>query len=226
MRTLDDDITLMAYADGELDQEAAAHVEASARRDPAVQRRIEAFQVSRALLHTAYNGPLHEPVPDVLLGAISAAEPPPGDADSMSAGNVVRLPQSRGRAAFAGWAAAAAAAALIIGFGGGQYWESETGLQALRQSEVAFAQAARDQAVGLALETLPNGRSVPWTARGGVGGVIMPVETYVSADGTYCRSYVLSLTRDGVTDERQEIACRHGAGDWRPEGMPTAADGA
>ena len=226
MRTLDDDMTLMAYADGELDQEAAANIEAGARRNPAVQRRLEAFQVSRALLHTAYNGPLHEPIPEALLSAVSAAEPAFGGADSLRASNVVRLPQSRGRSAIVGWATAAAVAALAIGFGGGQYWESEIGLQALHQSELASAMAARDQVVGLALETLPNGRSVPWTAHGGVGGVIMPVETYLNADGTYCRSYVVSLTRDGVTDERQEIACRHGVGDWRPEGAPPDADGA
>ncbi len=226
MRTLDDDITLMAYADGELDQEAAVGVEAGARRSPAVQRRLEAFQVSRALLHTAYNGPLHEPIPEALLSAASAAEPAFGAADRPGPGNVVRLPQSRARAAFVGWATAAAVAALVIGFGGGQYWESEIGLQALHRSELASALAARAQAVDLALETLPNGRSVPWTAQSGAGGVITPVATYLSADGTYCRSYVVSLTRDGVTDERQEIACRHGVGDWRPEGAPTAADGA
>ena len=182
--------------------------------------------MSRALLHTAYNGPLHEPIPEALLSAVSAAEPAFDAADRVRASNVVRLPQSRARAAFVGWATAAAVAALAIGFGGGQYWGSETGLQALHQSELASALAARDQAVDLALESLPNGRSVPWTAHGGAGGVITPVATYLSADGTYCRSYVVSLSRDGVTDERQEIACRHGVGDWRPEGAPTAADGA
>lgn len=220
MRTLDDDITLMAYADGELDREAAADVEAGARRDPEIQRRLEAFQMSRAVLHTAYNGPIHEPTPDALLNAATVAAP------EHASDNVVRLPQAQARTALFGWATAAAVAALAIGFGGGQYWESGIGAQTLHQNQLAAALAARNQAVGFALETLPNGRSVPWTAQGGLAGVITPVETYVNADGTYCRSYVVSLTRNGLTDERQDVACRHGVGDWRPEGSPTAADGA
>ena len=68
-----------------------------------------------------------------------------------------------------------------------------------------------------ALEALPNGRSIPWVAPGGGNGAITPVETYLDANGAYCRQYTVTLTRDGIADEWHETACRRDAGDWRPE---------
>ncbi len=213
MRELVNDINLMAYADGELDTEAAAEVEAAARRDAEVQIRLEAFQLSRTLLHTAYNGPIHQPVPERLAQALAGPEiDAPGEA---RADKVV--PLRRPARPYLGWAAAAAAAALVFGFGGGQYWQSAIGARLLQQAQSAAALSARAQAVNLALEALPNGRSIPWMAPGGGNGAIMPVETYLDANGAYCRQYIVTLTRDGIADEWHETACRRDAGDWRPE---------
>ena len=207
MRELDNDITLMAYADGEL--EAAAEVEAEARRDAEVQTRLEAFQLSRTLLHTAYNGPIHEPVPERLAQALAGSEiDAPGEA---RADKVV--PLRRPARPYLGWAAAA----LVFGFSGGQYWQSAVGARLLQQAQSAAALTARVQAVNLALEALPNGRSIPWMAPGGGNGAITPVETYLDANGAYCRQYTVTLTRDGIADEWHETACRRDAGDWRPE---------
>ena len=67
--------TLMAYADGELDDETRRAVEAEMAVDPQVAQEIERHRAMRADVSGAFAGVLDEPVPDRLLRAAKKAGP-------------------------------------------------------------------------------------------------------------------------------------------------------
>lgn len=67
-----DDLTLLAYVDGELDAATASAVEEELRDDPGAARKVRRLRESAALIRGAVNEPVHGPVPrdlvDVLTG--------------------------------------------------------------------------------------------------------------------------------------------------------------
>jgi anti-sigma factor RsiW len=67
-----DDETLMAFADGELDEVAAAEVAAAIDADPALAARVEMFMETRALARSAFAPMLGAPVPPALREAVEA----------------------------------------------------------------------------------------------------------------------------------------------------------
>ena len=71
------DETLMAYADGELDADTRAAVDAAMANDPdladAIALQIENRQALQAKLHSAFDGALGEEVPLRLLEAARSA---------------------------------------------------------------------------------------------------------------------------------------------------------
>ena len=64
-----DDETLMAYADGELDEAQRAAIAADLQKDPELARRVERHRALRAEVAGAYATVLDQPVPDRLLAA-------------------------------------------------------------------------------------------------------------------------------------------------------------
>lgn len=103
MTDLINEASLMAYADGELDEAAAAAVERAAANDPRLARRIAEFLRSRRLTRAAIGTAGLPPVPEEMRAAILAGAGP------MTAG---RRPTPIRRYAVA----LAAAAVLVIGF--------------------------------------------------------------------------------------------------------------
>ena len=208
-----DNMTLMAYADGELDAETVAEIEAACVVDASVQARLDGMLRGAAMARAAYDGPAHAPVPEYLVATVMAygAEPVPANDTKV----VPLLPRGLKRMLNVkqGWAAAAAIA-LFIGFGASQSWETYRGGNL--PADVAAGGAVMRQAVNQALETLPNGRVAPVLLSDGLAGSVTPLRTFVNGEGLYCREYSLAISTGDVTDERTGVACRHGAGDWRP----------
>lgn len=64
-----DDETLMAYADGELDEARRSHIAADIAQDPALARRVEQHRALRTRIEGAYSSVADEPVPDHLRHA-------------------------------------------------------------------------------------------------------------------------------------------------------------
>jgi len=200
-----DDPTLMAYADGELETANAVEVEEWAERDPAIGARIDAFLRSRALVQAALAGPMHEPAPRqaaALLGAV---------AQEAAVAKIVPLRRRPAVRPGISLALAAGFAALVFGFGGGLAWQTSVDRAAFRQALQVGAAAAAWQAVGLALETTPNGRAVPWQAATGDRLLITPVVTFLTEAGEFCRQFRI----EGAADETA-VACRGTDGAWRP----------
>jgi anti-sigma factor RsiW len=67
---------IMAYADGELDASHAASLHEAIRNDEALRRQYEIFLATRAILATAFDGILNEPVPDTLKAAVTRKRRP------------------------------------------------------------------------------------------------------------------------------------------------------
>lgn len=70
-----DDITLLAYVDGELDAAMARTVEQSLQDDPRMTREVRRLRESATLIRAAVNEPVHGPVPRSLVRTLDSAIP-------------------------------------------------------------------------------------------------------------------------------------------------------
>src|SRR5580658_10813680 len=94
--------TLMAFADGELDDSARAAVELAMREDPELSKRVARHRALRERLRAGFAGELSEPVPERLI-AVLRQNP------VATASNVVDLKNARAAMARAAQARAAQA---------------------------------------------------------------------------------------------------------------------
>ncbi len=122
MRKLDDE-RLIAYLDGELDQDDYAEVEAALAADADTRARLVVLSETTALVRRAFDDVLHEAVPARLLAAALGEASP--TAASASDGNVIAFPKPaslRDRASarvnrhpWASFAVAASILGLVVG---------------------------------------------------------------------------------------------------------------
>lgn len=184
-----DDETLMAFADGELDPDQSAKVQAAIDADPALQVRLRAFTETRAALKSAI-APQSSLQDTDLIARIRAASvaPPRASAQPEPAPRLPK-PANFNLRPFATAIAAAMALAVV----GGIWWQSG----GPDQGGMAAAQVA-------ALNELPSGE-----ARETDGGTMTVIASYRAGDGALCREYE---TADGHAT-RVAVACREGE-DW------------
>lgn len=213
MGTRLDEETLVAYADGALDDDARRAVEHALAEDATARETLRALHDSAATLRAALDAVAAEPIPLEAVQAIDAAF-------------AVRRQHAKAadRAGRTGsglsWpvAIAASVVALMVGLGSGHYLAGLRGvtevarLQALEAADRAARQAALQQA----LERQLSGESVVWrNPDSGRQGEITPVRTFRNSAGEWCREYAASERRKGDRVERREIACRGVEGEWR-----------
>lgn len=189
------DETLMAHADGELDPDESARVEAAIAADPDLARRLAMFTGTRDVLARAADARPETAVPDALMARVR---------ETLAADRASRtvLPFRRPAAAARPWRPMAIAASLALGLGlaGGLV----AGLS-LRDGTGEGLRIATVQSPGIAdaLSNLPSG------ARQAVaGGEIEIIASFRNADGAFCREF----EHDGP--ERAtvvSVACRDGA---------------
>ncbi len=118
---------LAAYADGELDAEGQAAVEAAMAADPALARKVEAHRALRATLSAHYAPIAEESVPPALAALLSARAPAGGE-DGAQVVSLAAARQKRGLApALRRWAPVAGpalAASLVLAIV--QPWQTST----------------------------------------------------------------------------------------------------
>jgi len=116
-----DDEILAAYVDGELDPADKAQVDAAARTDAALARRIQAQRRLRETLAGAYGSVLREPSPDRLVQAVKALPPRPrAEVVDLGAARVKRASREAARprsGRWAQWGVIAACPVLAVGVG-------------------------------------------------------------------------------------------------------------
>lgn len=190
-----DDETLMAYADGELDDALRAEIAAAIARDPALGRRVDAHRALRAEVAGAFAPVLQQPLPDRLVDAARGSA-----TAARTRGNVVNFPARTMRAPSPPWRARewlAMAASLVLGVLAS--WKflapGSDGLVAVRDgSMVARGALARALDQQLASE------------QAGSEPILIGL-TFATPEGHYCRSF--SARKVGTSG----LAC-HGSGEW------------
>lgn len=74
-----------------------------------------------------------------------------------------------------------------------------------------------NQVVQNALENVFSGAVLSWkNAVSGHSGSVMPVRTFRSRSGSYCREYAETLTIGDRTESYTDTACRDADGRWIP----------
>lgn len=195
-----DEETLMAYADGELDQARRAEIAAAIEQDPELARRVAAHRSLRAEVAGAFSSVIDQPVPDRLRAAARGPVPEEATRESRPRGNVVQFPARGSRAPGAPWRArewTAMAASLVLGgLIGWQFMARSGGDVTTRGGAlVASGELAR------ALDTqLASAQAADASVRIGL--------TFKSKDGGYCRSFVTRAS------SAAGLACREGSG-WQ-----------
>jgi len=203
------DETLMAYADGELDSEVRAAVEAAMAKDPEVAQRIAQHQALRLSLQSAFEDVLAEPLPPRLVnaarsGPVGARENNIAALASARAARVksaTRAAQPRG--AWAQWGAIAAS--LIIGLIVGRFLPSsaENGPFVARAGQL-LARGALAEALATQLAS-----NQPRSSAAQIG------ISFRARSGEYCRTFVLGDAQSSGST-LAGLAC-HENGAWRVE---------
>ena len=193
-----DDLTLMAFVDGELTPDRRAEVEAALAADPALRARADAFRQVRTAARAAF--PIAPDPRDSALASLITGAGRPGDASTAERirrwiGGI-SLPQA------ATWGAVATAC-FVAGMG--------------PRAELSFEGFALDRRGAIAdpglVKVLDHRAAAEGSdAQGRAVGL-----TFRAADGRWCRSF--RSGEDGVAG----LACRQDGG-WRAEAVaPLAA---
>ena len=191
-----DDETLMAYADGELDERLRAEIAAAIDKDPELARRVEKHRALRAEVARAFAPLLNQPVPERLRTAAQA----PRAADAEARGNVVRFPARGARPPPAPWSGrewTAMAASLVLGVMLSWRFLAPDSGEIATQDGVLMARGELAAALNTQLAS-----NQPDDA-----GVLIGL-TFKASDGGYCRSFVSRATSTAG------LAC-HSGEDWR-----------
>lgn len=207
------DETLMAYADGVLDPEAAREVERAMASDEALAAKVAALADARRAVKAAYPAP--DPVPEALLRRVQAlAEADAARRSAAPAGNVVDLAARRRPAPL--WrlplaASVALAAGGLAGWFAAQQAGAPSGVGVAGLGDPAIVQALGEVASGERV-TLPG------------GAAFAAIASFRDGEGTLCREFEYdpdpARTIVGV-------ACRAGGG-WETRlavAAPAAGDG-
>jgi anti-sigma factor RsiW len=200
------DETLMAFADGELDDAARAAVELALRTDPQLAKRVAEHRALRQRIQAAYSAELSEPVPERLLSAAKRRADASGtnvvnlqDARDAMARDAIARDTARARPLKTWWRPAGSiAASLIIGLGLGYgRWHQSAPLT--RNAGGALVASGQ----------LAQGLSQLLAADGSAAAAVQIGISFLARSGDYCRTFVLSgaISPAGV-------ACHHGQ-EWQ-----------
>ncbi len=206
--------TLVAYADGELSGAEHARVEAKIAADPATAQMVADLRGGTSLLRSAYDDPAILQVPEDLQSSIEEllANAPEG-----------RSPSTAGAAtAWYDWFRptrfAVSFALMLLAAAGGYLlaeWRFERRLAELDATRTQDLQLL-EQAIGQALEKHLSGQVVEWrNPTSGSRGQVVPVRTFKSEEGQWCREYREVLISESGEEVRYGIACRNAGGEWR-----------
>lgn len=194
-----DDETLMAFADGRLDEPLFSEIADAMEADPAIAGRVERLAYGARLAKGLY-GPLAEvPVPEGLRRRVEALVRSEGS-------NVVPFAPRRTPATQWQPMAVAAAIALVVAGPLGYF----AGSAQTASSPIAIGQPLRGEVAAL-IGTLPSGEE-----RRTGEAIVRPIATFDGGGGMLCREF----EHDGET-ATVAVACRVGE-EWRVDFAVTA----
>lgn len=200
------DETLMAYADGELDDATRATVERAIRADPSLAAKVRQHAAMRSNVFAAFGPIADEPVPPRLAAATRS-----GKVIQLNSARAARAEatQEKRRWSWAEWGGIAAA--LIVGVVAGG-----AGVSGL-QDDARLAATAGAGGALLAKGDLAAALSNQLAGAAPEAGAVRIGVSFEARGGGYCRTFTMGAAAG--------LACRNGA-EWRVPLMAEATKGA
>ncbi|MDA5635033.1 MULTISPECIES: anti-sigma factor family protein [Rhizobium/Agrobacterium group] len=190
-----DDETLMAFADGELDEATSLRLETALEIDDALAERLAVFLDTRTALASAIKPLIDEPVPDALAASVRrmVEDAEANNADIEGAKVIAfrgrekpEISRLRQR-----WLMPVAASVLAIITGLGGFVAGRSGLE---------TGASVNDVLSAALDHQPSGGDITV----GQSEVLRIVSSFVDGRGTFCREYELKRQEENTL----AVACR------------------
>lgn len=204
MNTAPDELTLMAYADGQLDAAARRDVEAALAASPALAARVQQHQALARRVAAAFGPALEEPVPARLQQLLQTTTPAPEAAPvvDLAAARAARstppAPATRAQDGWAHWGGMAACLVLGVALGLGS---QRPGAGAPDGFVASGPRLLASGAVAQALQTQPAGAAGATGASSAAGAVVVSL-SFIDREGRYCRAF--------STAGQGGLACRDG----------------
>lgn len=185
------DETLMAFADGELDEPMRAELERALAADPALRRRVTLMRSQRERLAAAFAPVLDEPMPERLATLLQPAALPPTVADLGAARE-----RRRRMPTWAQWGGIAASVLVGVLLGAQFDRLSARPGVALRDGKLVAEGAIRD-ALASQLASAP------------VAGAPVVVQlSFVDKTGAYCRTFSTAAVAGLACRQQDQWAVR------------------
>lgn len=176
------DETLMAYADGEVDEATREIIEAAMRENPEVRRRIAEHRALREAMQGAFSAVLDEPVPQRLIDAARGQTAAPAGGHVVDLAGARRAAAGQAPARLRSWQPAAMAASVLVGVALGYVgWHSAKPLVATGSGGELVAGAGLAEALS---NQLSEDRSPGLAAITGL--------SFRAKTGDYCRTFSLT----------------------------------
>ncbi|MCZ7888928.1 anti-sigma factor family protein [Agrobacterium salinitolerans] len=195
-----DDETLMAFADGELDEATSLRLEMALETDEALAERLAVFLDTRVALAAAMKPLIDEPVPDALAASVrrmvEKAEPGPSRAEDDNIIGFRRREKPEAPRPGQHWLIPVAASILAIVTGVGGFMAGRSSVEPGTSFESALSAA---------LDRQPSGSDIVLGQSQG----LRIVASFVDRQGELCREYELKQQRESTVT----VACRSG-GTW------------
>ncbi len=203
-----DSETLVAFVDGELDASETRRVERLLEADAEARETVRQLRESTQLLQGAYQETLVAPIPARVYEGIDGAFAESRDRSAGAGAGLSAWPR------VAAVAMAASLATFVLGYFLSEYrWEQRLEHQSATAEQERGAWLA---ALQQGLEQHVSGEPVEWrNPDSGAQGRVMPVRTFKSASGQWCREYEVRIDSTGGAQIERGIACRTEAGEWR-----------
>lgn len=193
-----DDETLMAFADGELDEARSLALEQALETDEALAERLAVFLDSRRLVGDALKPLIDEPVPEALLASVRQMAEEAQRKTVAQEDNVVAFrpkPQPHAAPPARRWLMPLAASLVAVISGAVGYTVGRTGP----------AETRAGAEIATALDREASGKDV---ALGASGAMLNIVATFRDARGALCREYEVK----GPASSTLTVACRQDGG--------------
>ncbi len=192
-----DDETLMAFADGELDEEQSLELERALEQDDALAERLAVFLDSRALVSDALKSLIDEPVPEALAAKVAAiahgstlkTEEPP----QVLAFTPKKVTPAR---RVSPWVLPLAASLIAV----------ISGIAGFSIGQIGIENTGFDQSIASALDRETSGQDITLA---GSSKVLNIVATFRDESGAVCREYEV---KDAATNTLS-VSCQKD-GSW------------